>query len=302
MVIPAWDEAGFTDARSRLGRPVRPSGHVYVPGTIETDGPFLVWNVEPGWKISRPADDILNRFLKLSSGNSDEILRFARQYGVLSVSEDEDGTLRSDWARAGKQLLADWERFSRKVRAFLNLAADLGRKRVGKLEDWKDVVGSVDAKFLAALDGPISARMFLERALENWLRVARITFGLSTTVVIGRPPRMEIDYGGHVFGAIVFQLLLTITNSDSLYVCSGCGMPYARPRGFKKPRPGEANFCQACGRKEAERQADLRRRHKITDAMRLHSAGKSPSEIAAELRTEEATVRGWIKRKKKGKR
>ncbi len=106
MVIPAWDEAGFTDTRSRLDKPVRPAGHVYVPGTIETDGPFLVWNEEPGWKISRPADDILDRFLRLSSGNSDEILRFARQYGILLVSEDEDGTLTSFRARKGKQLLA----------------------------------------------------------------------------------------------------------------------------------------------------------------------------------------------------
>lgn len=301
MVVPAWDEAGFTDMRSRLDKPVWTSSYVWLPGTIETDGLFLLWNEDQAWIPVKPPDDILQRFLKLSSGDSDEILQFARQYGVLLVSEDEDGTLRNYSDKQGKESLADWQKFSRKARAFLNLAADLSRGRPGELKDWEDLVGSLSAKFMAAIDDPLKARMFFERDLENWLRAAGITFGLSTSVVIGRPPRMEINYGGRVFGAIVFQLLLTITNSDSLYVCSGCGMPYVRPRGFKKPRPGEGNFCQTCGRTEALRQADIRRRHRIADAKRMHSAGRSPSEIAAELRTEAATVRGWIK-KEKGKR
>src|SRR6202044_404434 len=130
---------------------------------------------------------------------------------------------------------------------------------------------------LAELDKPSSpnrtARMYFAWALFGWIRAANVTFGLIPDFLIGRAPRIEIDYRGHFFGAIVFQVLLTITNSASLYLCSGCGMPYARPRGpgFKKPNPGEANFCAGCGRREASRQADLRRRQRVAEAIRLCS-------------------------------
>lgn len=280
----AWDLAGFTDMRGRLGKPVLPSGFLWAPGTVEIDPPFLIWNQQPGWRISRPPDDILDRFVRLSSGNAEDVRQFVRKYGPLLTVEDETGTRSLDWTAEGKESVADWQSFSRKARAFLNIASALSHNQVREDTDWKYVNSWLSglrsplptaARFMTddgwnnimnglSSDPIFLERMLLQRALADWHRAARITFTLDSVFILGRAPRMEVSYGGRVFSAIVLQLLLTITKSESLYICSGCGWPYLRPRGLKKPNPGESNFCQSqsCGRPESVRQSGLRRRQK----------------------------------------
>ena len=57
---------------------------------------------------------------------------------------------------------------------------------------------------------------------------------------------LQIDYHGLLFPAIALQLALVVADADSLYGCSGCGVPYIRPRERKRPKSGWANYCDQC--------------------------------------------------------
>ena len=292
----AWEEAGFLDLDGRLGKPVVGSGYVLVPGKVEIDGPFLIWNLEPLTVYRSPVDmaDILDRFVRLSVGTPKDILQFARNYGVLSLRRIHGGA--GVKPRNGKESLFQWRRLSREAGAFLNIAAALSRGLLGATCDWQDINAGFPPRNIR------EARTEFQWKFGEKLQLAKITFGLGSYVE-GREStwRTEIDYSGCLSSALVFQLLLTIVKANSLYVCSGCGVPYFRKggRGSKKPNPGDANFCPRCGRIEAVRQADVRRRQKVAEAKRLHSNGKSPSEIAAELHTTSTSVLRWVKKKGK---
>jgi hypothetical protein len=340
MVTPQWDQAGFTDEQTgRLGRTV-PSGHICVPGSIDIEGPFLIWQYE-GAKSYRPTGEILNRFVRLwkgtladegmrtmaspsdptaaaeakwladqkalearSSAAANGTLRFARQYGVLGLRGDR--SLSFDFDLQGAELLEDWWTLSRKACAFLNIAAALNYGRHGESRDWQLVdlsagpvrLGNASAETPSAPHRITEARQRFQWAFEEWLALARITLGLVSSTASKFRWRTEIDYHGRLFSAIVLQLLLTVVQADSLYLCSGCGLPYGRPKEWKKPNQGEANFCIECGPQAALRQADQRRREKMAAARRLKAEGISTKEIAHRLETTPASVLRWLKKGK----
>ena len=47
---------------------------------------------------------------------------------------------------------------------------------------------------------------------------------------------LQIDYHGFLFAAIGLQLALVVAEAESLYSCSGCGVPYIRAREKKRPK------------------------------------------------------------------
>jgi hypothetical protein len=233
----------------------------------------------------------------------DRTLKFARKYGVLLF--DKDGKPAFYWDMEGVEPLLEWWRISRKACAFLNVAAALNNGRLGAPADWSVIDLNVDPNFPRDANphkphGIAAARWLFEVRFKDWLTLARITFGLRPMqkVAQGSAWHTEINYGGRLFSAIVLQLLLTIVNADSLYFCSGCALPYLRPKTRKKPNRGEANFCGTCGKgnKEALRQADRRRREKMAEARRLHAEGATLKEIAQRLDTKTDSVRRWIKK------
>jgi hypothetical protein len=106
---------------------------------------------------------------------------------------------------------------------------------------------------------------------------------------------LQIDYHGLLFPAIALQLALVLADADSLYTCSGCGIPYIRPRERKRPKSGWANYCDQCvtdgvaGRRAAETY-----REKRAEAVRLRSGGASVHEIAKQLNAEPGRVQKWV--------
>jgi hypothetical protein len=91
-----------------------------------------------------------------------------------------------------------------------------------------------------------------------------------------------------------------LADADSLYSCSGCGIPYIRPRERKRPKSGWANYCARCSEDGvAQRRAAENYREKRAEADRLHLGGASVSEIAEQLNTEVARVRGWLEQGRK---
>ena len=111
----------------------------------------------------------------------------------------------------------------------------------------------------------------------------------------GQRWELQIDYHQQLFPAIALQLGLVVAGADSLFLCSGCGVPYVRPRERKRPKPGWANYCDACSEAGvAGRRAGESYREKKAAAIRLHSEGASLSEIAQQVNTKVSRVKGWL--------
>jgi hypothetical protein len=108
---------------------------------------------------------------------------------------------------------------------------------------------------------------------------------------------LSIDYHGLLFPAIALQLALVLADADSLYNCSGCGIPYIRPRERKRPKSGWANYCDQCSKNGvAQRRATEAYREKRAQAIRMHLGGCSVSEIAEQLNADMTRVSVWLEK------
>jgi transposase-like protein len=109
--------------------------------------------------------------------------------------------------------------------------------------------------------------------------------------------QLELFFRGRLLAALALQLALTVSGAESPRQCSGCKRLYIRTK--KNPKIGESNYCDRCGRTEAMRQADKRRREKGQEARRLAMEGKSAKEISRILKVRKIkTVRDWISKGK----
>lgn len=61
--------------------------------------------------------------------------------------------------------------------------------------------------------------------------------------------------GGGLFSALMMELVFAMTGTAGFVNCADCGTPFA-PR--RQPTPGVRYYCVACGRREANRQAQAR--------------------------------------------
>jgi hypothetical protein len=236
----------------------------------------------------------------------------------------------------GIEPVSVWQYYSKRAQAVLNVAAALRRGKLGDISDWGAFANYVQEggdsrssamRWLKAnmqghrfglgislfrvsgtdeerLD---SARNNIAREIEGWLdcwkrdRDDGISDFTLRWLADQRRWELQIDYHGLLFPAIALQLALVVADADSLYSCSGCGRPYIRTRERKRPKAGWGNYCDQCLEDGvAQRRAVETYRQKRAEAVRLHVAGMSDSEIAERLCTEPDSVHTWIEKGDKG--
>lgn len=258
--------------------------------------------------------------------------------GNLSSGSDPGGEFylpARERMKEGAEPVSAWQYYSRRAQALINVAAALKQGKLGDMSDWGEfaaffsnrgererVMKWVDASWdrhhfglgiTVVLFGFENREERLERAgnvvakevgawLECWRRDRTDEPSDFASRWMDKQQRwsLEIDYHGLLFPAIALQLALVLADADSLYTCSGCGIPYVRPRERKRPKSGWANYCDQCSKDGvAQRRAAETYREKRAEAVRLHSGGASVSEIAEQTRTTVARVRGWLERGEK---
>jgi hypothetical protein len=213
---------------------------------------------------------------------------------------------------------------SRRACAVLNIAAALSNNKVGGSEsDWFTICckDSPTGPAHVPIDesGHYSelnfeqAGEFLKHEVSAWLDA--VSFGIAWSGPAPSLPQgrllLEIDYRGSLFPAIGLQLGLTLAGAESLFMCSGCGLPYVREN--KLPNHGQSNFCRLCTGDgsyrdyRAKQQTEVRRREKVRASQELHAKGVSDRDIAKRLKvrnskrkgrtiTATETVRRWIEK------
>jgi len=98
--------AGFVDPNGKLGRPV-PSGQIIVPGKVWLDGDAIRWRMGTTARLQEVSRSMLNQFVRLT--DSESILRFAKMWGVLALSDDILKRPGRENMREGIEPIAAWQ-------------------------------------------------------------------------------------------------------------------------------------------------------------------------------------------------
>ena len=184
--------------------------------------PAIAWDVRDSVRTAQEAplfDDqgVLDQFVRLADGSSEDVVTFVRTYGVLDlcrhghVVPHRRRSGRHCRNRANPQLVSHYQWYARAVRAALLLAAAAHRNRPGSEEDWRilsDLIGSVPPKpTAAAIPGVI------QDVVGWWLFHGEIRPVFRWRAKENASVQLR---GRGLLGAIARQLLFTVARVEGL--------------------------------------------------------------------------------------
>lgn len=265
MVIDAellFDESG------NLTKRFLPVDQVIVPGDIAltTDETSLeVEDDEAYWQDIGQERQVtpraLEQFVKLAEQPSARILQFARRWGLLGLCshrqpathhlDDRDGQERfvlipyRGCTPASAEPVADWRKYSRQFRAFIEVAQRLHRGEPIADETVWQILGR---PYRGYSSGGTTNSIPRERArFARAINLQLAASGIQPIIhwVQGGP---SVGFGvfGPVrttlFAALVMQLTFAVSDCK-IAICSGCHATY-RPR--RRTHAKQANYCVSC--------------------------------------------------------
>lgn len=126
------------------GRPMA-SDMLCVPKRIELNRGSLRWQLERGcFRRVAPTTAMFAEFLKLADSAQDNVLAFARHWGVLELCEHGQpashaacGLIKCDGEFCFEEPIEVWQRLSAIARSILHSADRVKRGLRGSSEDWK---------------------------------------------------------------------------------------------------------------------------------------------------------------------
>lgn len=238
----------------------------YLPAKVAIQGEWLIssWIDPKWWRVKRlqewkdlrptaspPGAELLEQFVRLADATPKEILGFARRWGILEICEHNlpqthdqacvtSAAKRSAGSPTTRELLRGWRSVAQWMDAVMRLAAALDRGADGDQAAW-DIV-TMGKKRYPTYE-MTSKRPLLAAEIEQWLGWVRLRlkFGWDDP-----RPTLTIAADG-LLGALLLQLVITISRIDGLAICTECRRTYIPTR---RPRRGQRNYCQKC---EADR-------------------------------------------------
>ncbi|MHC4608034.1 MAG: hypothetical protein ACYTAF_14075 [Planctomycetota bacterium] len=278
------------------------------------------------WRQVRTTRDFLQRFLKLADAPARDIERFANRFGVLGICQKhglpvshQEGCLPLGFPDDCHEPLQSWRKYAARMRAVYDLASQLRAGNLGQDEDWWllypqfeknqpfETIGVDETarnwRAHKRQEQLTMARFCLREEMDRLLKLADVGLRLEWQRAVrskdGPQPAqwvVRVRYGHwlNLFGALVVQLLLEVCESgEDAYLCSGCGKSYTREG--RRPNASQNNYCPSCqSQKEPQKQADLRRRHRMREARLLHKQGVALEQIAQRLHTKPKSVARWL--------
>lgn len=223
-------------------------------------------------RLVKPPATLLEQFMDLYEADDVKIQSFARKYGGLFVycssdrSEDGDRLTVTEFCEV-------WRYFAGSIRALLNIAATISKRKVGTAEDWErigqyppvmkefqdesrfDIVSAelvgeeawtVMARCVArGTDGDLDMWTSLLNALLDLGRVRAFVFlegplnNRTPSITFGTPSLLS---------HLAFHTCLLAVRRNGFAVCSYCRSLYL-PR-QRAPKTGQRNFCDQCKNKK----------------------------------------------------
>ncbi|HTK30725.1 MAG TPA: hypothetical protein VL332_02090 [Candidatus Saccharimonadaceae bacterium] len=314
-----------------------------VPERLELKDGCLCYQYFPNWlddaskdtRQSRsvtPPPRLVDHFVRLVDAPEEDILAFAKRWGVLDLCSHGKPMIQDRSARQwshgpapgcapllwnppgleprlsgfwiGRERLAHWRQWARRARALMRIAAAVAGNRPGGLEDWIELkVDEATPERLEERRANIAKqgallmldKFMLHSTVNQWVEVAR----MGPKIVAGPndPPviRFASSPMGNLFGLLGLQMMVRITRVGSLAVCTHCGSLYKPDR---LPNPKRRNFCSKCGRQAAMKLAKRAMMERKSKALALHKSGMRASDVASAVGSRASTVRRWFRREK----
>lgn len=272
----------------RLGEPSglgigRRDGHEHWGPTevvLSADGARIAWtrgSLQPA-AVRKSDRRMIERFAKLGPGpnrrpaSPERIAKFAEQYGILGLCSHgqprhERGPLGADGQPvhgpgedscskiALSESVAHWHAWAARSAAILTIAAGLVRDNRPTVEQWR-AVGEGEPPWLywPARRPPniYSERVMLARAVDRWVELG----GVRVRADLGPEGQVvPVLAGEGLFGALGMQLLLAVSRSGDLALCTKCLGAFA-------PVDRRRRLCDDCADKNKRKVEKDRQRAK----------------------------------------
>jgi hypothetical protein len=251
-------------------RPMQ-SGICYVPEKIELDSGNILY-LGGTLKEVRPGVGMLARFVDLHHQRDEEILKYAKKWGVLGICKHSLPCSHTQFAYSilaprhknaewcmpravpgRKHWYADpievWRLLSKQMATFQQLGAELNQDRPGDETVWRILPGNLASRPWRSVS---SARKFLALLLNLWLEIGQVRPVIDwSTEKAGWQLSFNAVSIPNLFGFLAFNLVLSISRRE-LAFCSSCRKSYPPDR---RPNPSRRNYCETCGKKAAQRDA-----------------------------------------------
>lgn len=241
-----------------------------------------------------PSKGMLEEFVALADADENKYLEYACKWGLLDLCKEHHTITNHNYncepiipyrmvvlgvtdkpAREHRKMLlaagepvSAWRDYARFARALLNIAAKLHEGELGSDEDWETLHGD-EAGFLGwnhaerrreknFSDIDYEKSLIVTGVNTYWLGSGgvqpRIYWEASRPTITFECPKPY----GKLFGNLAVQLMMAISQLDSVAICSACGQSYEPKR---RPKTNQRRYCPDC-KKVARRDAsaDYRRR------------------------------------------
>ena len=276
--------SGIIGPGGRLDRPIKP-GMLRVPKRVELLNNQLHYN-DTDYRLVPTSPVLLQSFIALKEADNNSILRFAKRWGVLRICRHGLPDSHLPYGQMNDQVMghafkfcspqdtdlvegcwyceriSEWRTWAAEIEAVLNIAANLNNGKVGSDQDWAQLSKWIEEGVWDLLYEPLEPlesqfRLFIW-VLRGWIEVANLHPSLTR-----KDGKWSLSFfTGGLFQGLTLRLILAVTTTDSLAVCSACGVSYFPER---RPDSQRRNYCQLCRRsgvpiRDAQRASRERKR------------------------------------------
>jgi hypothetical protein len=270
--------ADMLNAAGELERPLQ-SYQYAPPEIIKLHGHIIIWKEKDFGQINlfrekrRPNPNLLFKFIKLRKASPQQIFDFARKWGVLGICKHglpythiPQPTLETDFKYWCEPLetkegyfwepIQSWREYASWTYAILKIAVNLHQGKLGDVNDWKVIYGR-HPKSPPNLNPLTLDKSLLSALINHWVEISNLRprFDWSEKGIF-------VSFDSNLFGVIASQLLMVISRTQGLGICSNCSQPFIPLN--RRPKANQRNYCQQCGKRAAWRdaKADQRQRQR----------------------------------------
>jgi hypothetical protein len=252
---------GLNAASPTIDRPLR-AGKIWVPHDIllSDDGTLLTWHPngflgKPMLRAVQPGPRLLEDFVELADRTPEEILRYARRWGVLELCDHDQPACHAHLQCVPRgtgtrylEPVSCWYKYAALFGSLLRIASNLADERPGLDADWEIVINALDQ-----VQNPFYQRRGLGPDLDKLQVILNSLISMSGVkpFLFRERGKWSVNFSGGfviacgLFGALVCRLMLAATCTQGLGVCSACGRGYLPSR---RPNPNRRSYCDTCRR------------------------------------------------------
>jgi hypothetical protein len=227
-----------------------------VPQNIELIGDKLKWDLEGKVSTRYSFRNLISKFADLANSGSEEVLAFAKKFGVLGLckhqlpaSHSKTSILTKNKTDSicqplGEESINLWWDFARNAQAILRISLALRLNSRTRKEDWLVLLANQEKDLPTTKK---TEKQLIENSINLWLDLAGIKpqFNLEDeTWYLAYPDSNSL------FAELANQLMMKTGKIEGIVTCSECNRsgPLSELGTYRsrKPRSGTRFYCDDC--------------------------------------------------------